>query len=463
MLRQKMLNQKLTLKRSELEAFIQENDVEKFEQELLVKREELEKSMDEISTDEEYDFLERELEEHEEKEKELVIKKELFENQKKKLEEEIEAIEKQLNSIQDPVEEDERKVKISEEFRGGKNMKFFRNLQNNELNTLIQQDDSKAFLSELRSVVREKRAITGGDLAIPTDFLGVLRANLETYSKTLKHVTVKKLNGDGKVLVAGNTPEAVWTEACAKINELTLGFSMVQLGAHKVAGYIPLCNSLLALADIDLADEVMHAIAQSIGLALDKAVLFGTGVNMPVGIFTRLKASTKPSWYGNKEEEFVNLVPTHFGEVGSSLTGDKFVEALVLGLSKAVAYGQNKKVWFMNSQTKAFLVSKTVKTNSLGAFVGVDAQMPVVGGEIVELDFVPNGLIIGGYGESYVLGERSGAKLTASEHAHFIEDNTIFKGVALYDGRPALAKSFVVVALSEIASEEDLTITFAGQ
>jgi len=75
--------------------------------------------------------------------------------------------------------------------------------------------------------------------------------------------------------------------------------------------------------------------------------------------------------------------------------------------------------------------------------------MPIIGGDVVELDFIPDNVIIGGYGSLYMLAEREGVTLAMSEHVQFIEDNTVFKGIARYDGRPVFGEAFVAINIDQ--------------
>ena len=87
--------------------------------------------------------------------------------------------------------------------------------------------------------------------------------------------------------------------------------------------------------------------------------------------------------------------------------------------------------------------------------------MPIIGGDIVLLDFIPDGDIIGGYGSLYLLAERAGTTLAQSEHVRFIEDQTVFKGTARYDGTPVFGEGFVGINIKNAAPTT--TMTFAGQ
>lgn len=86
--------------------------------------------------------------------------------------------------------------------------------------------------------------------------------------------------------------------------------------------------------------------------------------------------------------------------------------------------------------------------NAAGAIVtGINNVMPVIGGDIIDLSFVPDDVIIGGYGDCYLLAERAGMNLAQSEHARFVEDQTVFKATARYDGAPIIAEAFVAIGI----------------
>lgn len=64
----------------------------------------------------------------------------------------------------------------------------------------------------------------------------------------------------------------------------------------------------------------------------------------------------------------------------------------------------------MNSVTYNQMMSNATVIDATGAIVArVNGVMPVVGGDIVVLEFIPDGDIIGGFGDLYLLGERQGS------------------------------------------------------
>jgi HK97 family phage major capsid protein len=433
------------------------------EEALQTRSSELEAAISEANTDEEVAAVEEEITKLETDKSDFAEKKSKLEGEIADLEVELE----QLNS-KDPVntpkvnsdDEQERTQKLG----GGtmKRFKFFGGMQRNQAEELIKREEVQEFLTRTRGIMQEKRAVTGAELNFPEVMLELLRDNLHRYSKLISRVTLKPVSGKARQNIIGTVPEAIWTEMVGKLNELSFGFNQIEVDGYKVGGFIPVPNSTLEDSDLSLASEILDVLGQAIGLSVDKAILYGKGVKMPVGIVTRLAETAQPAYWGTKEKAWTNLSNSNLLLIDPAANTDVlFYKDLILKLGKAKAnYSNGEKFWAMNSNTKATLVAKALTINAAGAIVsGQNNTMPIVGGDIVELDFIPDDVIIGGYGSLYLLAERAGAQLAQSEHVQFIEDNTVFKGTARYDGRPVIGEGFVAINISQEDLETKPTAT----
>ena len=415
----------------------------------LEKRElDIEKAIEEALTEEEKKVVEEEIDKHEAEKAELDEQEKALSDEVTKLEQELtdlEAEQEEKPVVENEVPTEERKVVKTMETR-----EFFgMNIQ--ERDQFFARDDVKNYLGEIRSAIREKRTLTNVGITIPEVFLGVLRQNIENYSKLYKHVAVRQIGGEARLGVMGSIPEAVWTACCANINELNLSFYEVTLDCHKVSGYFAICNANLEDSDLDLARELLTAIGQAIGLALDKAILYGTGNGMPKGIVTRLAETSQPANYPPLARPWADLHTSNLLAINSSgMTAAQLFAAIVTDFGAAKGkYSRGEKVWVMNEKTYTTLMAQTVTVNAAGQIVsGVNGVMPVVGGVIEVLDFIPDNIIIAGYFDLYLLGERAGQKFAQSEHVRFLADQTVFKGTARYDGDVIIAEAFVVMGLN---------------
>lgn len=338
------------------------------------------------------------------------------------------------------------------------NRRGFFGLNIQQRDAFLAREDVKDFLQRVRTLGKEKRAVTGAELTIPTVVLDLIRENISKYSKLIGYVRLRSVPGKARQNIMGAIPEAVWTEACATLNELDLAFSQVEVDGYKVGGFIAICNATLEDSDLNLASEIMEAMGQAIGYALDKAIVYGTGTKMPLGFVTRLAQTAKPSdWNANgpawKDLHTSNII-TITGKTGVEL----YKEMIRASGKVKSTYARESKVWIMNETTKANLTAEGLSINATGAIVsGLNNTMPVVGGDIVTLDFMTDGDIAFGYQDLYLLVERAGAQISQSEHVRFVEDQTVFKGTARYDGMPVFGEAFGIMNINGKAPTTSVT------
>ena len=454
MLKVFVLRKKLDTAKKALEALrAKDADFEKRENELKqaieeaaeIEGEEAEEAQKAV--EEEAEKYDAEKKEHEDAKKSL--SDEIAEMEKDLAEAEAEQDTEPSEQPQPKAETEERKVTKMPVLRN----RFFGNMSAQERSAMFEQEDVKNYLANVRSCIREKRALNNAGLLIPEVFIGLIKENVMRYSKLYKHVNVQPISGNARQIVQGTIPEAIWTECCASLNELALTFNDVEVDCFKVAGYFKVCNAVLEDSDIDLASTLLDALSQAIGYSVDKAILYGRNAagtqKMPLGIVSRLAQTSEPASYPATARPWADLHTSNIIALSAGLTGAALFKQIVLASGAAKGdYSRGEKTWVMNEKTYTKLMAETVSVNANGQVVtGVAGTMPVVGGAIEVLNFVPDNTIIGGYFDLYLLGERAGAKFAESEHVFFVQDMTAFKGTARYDGQPVIAEAFVAIGL----------------
>ena len=409
--------------------------------------------------------IEASIEEAEAEEERAAVEEavESFEAEKKAHEDEKAGLERQITDLEKDLEKEEAEQDTTPAAEPPKqDERKEEKMETRSIENLVTREDVKAYLGEVRTAIKEKRALTNVGLTIPEVMLGLIRENIINYSKLYKHVNVRRVSGDGRQVIMGTIPEAVWTDCCANLNELSLGFSDVEVNCWKVGGYFAVCNATLEDSDVDLASELISAIGAGIGLALDKAILYGTGTRMPLGIVTRLVQTEAPAGYPATARPWADLHTSNVKSIAASVTGAKLFQTFVTDSGAAKGkYSRGGKVWCMNETTYTKLVSEAMAIDAGGAIVsGVNGAMPVIGGTIEVLDFIPDNVIVGGYFDLYLLAERSGQKFATSEHVRFLQDQTVMKGTARYDGKPSIAEGFVAIGIA--GTTPNATMSFAA-
>ena len=467
-----MLKKKIDMRKKSLDELLAKDE------EFATRESELAKALEEATNDEEVDAVEEATAKFEEEKK-------AHEDEKLKFGAEIDALETELKAeeeaqdvkpVETPAEEQpqaERKESIKMDKRN-----FFANMDEQTRSAIFEREDVKNWLNEYRTAMKQKRAITNVGLTIPEVMLGVLRQNVENYSKLLKHVNLRRVDGEGRMLVVGNVPEAIWTECCANLNELSLTFNDVSVACWKISGFYAVCVANYEDSDINLANEILTALGQAIGLGVDKAILYGgnsytvgtgdsavtiTNTNMPLGIVTRLAQTAQPSGYSATERAWEDLHTSNVQVISAANTaGIKLFQNIVTILGNVSSkYARNGLTWVMNQKTYTKLQVEAMSVNASGAIVsGMGNTMPILGGALEILDFVPDNIIITGYFENYLMAERAGAKFAESQHVRFLNDQIVFKGTARYDGKPVIAEAFAAIGINNTSVSAG-AVTFA--
>lgn len=426
--------------------------------EMETRESELAKAIEEATTDEETKTVEEEIDLFNSDKAKLDADKKAIEDEIAGLEGELKEEEEAQDTtpVETPVEQpkaEERKVNIAMNKRN-----VFADMDAQTRSAMFEREDVKAWVGEFRSAIAEKRALTNIGLTIPEVFLGYLRQNIENYSKLYKHVTVRRINGTGREVIQGSVSEAVWTECCAKINELSLSWSDIEFGCFKVSGFFKVCNATLEDSDIDLASELLTAIGQAIGYALDKAILYGRNTSahnkMPLGIVSRLAQTEQPDDYSVTARPWADLHTTNMVTLSAAQSKDVALFSALTLQSGAMDndYSRDSITWVMNRKTYTKILAESMAKNASGAIVSaLNNTMPVVGGSFELLNFVPDNVIIAGYFDMYTLAERAGQKFASSEHAFFLNDETCFRGTARFDGAPVISEAFMCFGLDGTA------------
>lgn len=444
-----MLRKKKENKQKELDELRNNNDFETREKELEAAVNEL----DENATEEEKETVENEVNQFEQEKRE-------FEEKEKNLEQEIKDIEEEIKAEEEkqpkPVS-DNSSTKNKNERRAGNLMETrdnFFGLNMEQRTVLFQNEEVKSFMSNLRSLFgKEKRSTKNTELTIPVNFLPMIKQIIEENSKLLKYTNLSSITGTGRIIIMGTYPEGIWTEQCASLNELDLGFNDVEVDGFKVGGFFKICNAILEDNDVNLAGEFINALGIAIGKAIDKAIVYGTGIKMPLGFVTRLAQETKPDNYSLTGREWKDLHTSNIITI-TGKTGIELFKELVRARKVIVNdYSSENLVWVMNEKTHLDLLVEAMSTNVSGAIVSAMTgnTMPVAGGGIEELNFMADGDIAFGYMKNYKTVERKGVQIAQSDQVLFLDDQTAFKGTGRYDGKPVIDEAFGILNISGTA------------
>lgn len=476
-LRQVLLSYKIGEKKTHIESLRgKQKDFGARKAELNKREAELEAAINEQSPDADAETkaaVEKAVEEFTEEAEKL--EKEIQENadEIEKIEAEIAQMQKELDALSEtpadpaesPAEPENRESNKRSNERSFAKMKVraFDKMNLQERAALVQRDEVKTFISRARDIIT--RGVQNVEITIPQIIMPMIREEVERESKMIKYVNHMIVPGEGRVPIMGMIPEAIWTEQCAMLNELDLSMYLATFSAYKVGAFYGVCRYIVEDSDENILDLLMYALAVGIAKAVDKAILFGTGRNMPLGIATRLLQTQDPGTGDSYSLGWDNLSAKNVSTITAANSTDKKLIQAIANQFAAVnsKTGKDKKFFAMNDATHMKLMTETITYTASGALVSaVQNQMPVIGGDIVIIDDIPNDIIIGGYGVNYALPERGSMSFATSEHVRWIEEQILVKATARYDGKPTNPAAFFMVGLNGVVpATAAASVTFA--
>lgn len=420
-LKQLKLQKQLSFRKSSLA------DLTNRDEELKKRSEELEVALEEAENDEDLKVVEEEADKHE-------ADLEKHEEEKKKLEEEISGIEAELEELDEKAPEGRSaaappvQTRKKSTIEVNDNMKINKQETRSQMLDRLNQPEVREFYGKVRDMVVNKRALGDAELIIPETVLDRIQLMVGDYSNLINEVEVIDLTGTGRVIVDGAVPEAIWTEMCDPVQELATAFDAVEVDGYKVGGFIPVCNAVLEDSMINLAMYVEDRLARAIGKALDKAILTGTGAagKQPEGIIPAVTASSVASDF---------TLGDFLSNLGAIDTGEGEVGEIIAVMKRSTYYSQFMPQTVVNTADGRQVVQGVSNPNLAGLRVVFSQYM------------AENEVLLGDF-KQYLLARRGAVSISSSTDVRFIQDETVFKGTARYDGKPVKAEAFQLVTLA---------------
>ena len=279
------------------------------------------------------------------------------------------------------------------------------------------------------------RAVTGGELVIPEVVVNRIMDILGDYSTLYPIVDRIQVKGTARVLIDTDTTPATWVEQNAALPVGDVGtIASIDFDGFKVGKVTFVDNFMLQDSVINLDDYVSKKIARAIALALDIAILSGTGVagKQPEGILPAIPVGNQVTVAeaGAKMSDYVK-------PIGLIDTGLDSVGEITAVMKRATYY--------------AYLLELSINVNAAGDMVGKLPNLTrpdILGIPVVFNNAMPADQILYGDFKQYTLVERENISVDSSEHIRFVEDQMAFRGKGRFDGKPTKEESFALVTIT---------------
>lgn len=304
--------------------------------------------------------------------------------------------------------------------------------------------DEQSYYNE----VIANKGFAGTETLVPATVFERVFEYLRVNHALLNHIQFVNTTGVTQwVVKKGYVQSAWWGKLCEEIKELLDdGFEVIATNLYKLSAYVPICNAMLDLGPIWLDRYVREILAESMAIALEEAIVNGTGKDQPIGMMKDLKAAVTNGVYSDKTATpLTDLTPTSLGkEVMAPLTNDGR-----RAVGNALMIVNPLDYWEKIFPATTFLTQN-------GAYVSGVLPIPAT---VIQSLAVPKGKMVAGIASDYFMGVGSTQKMESSKEYRFLEDETVYLSKQYANGRPKDNDSFLVFDISALKAGDKGTTT----
>lgn len=284
-----------------------------------------------------------------------------------------------------------------------------------DLRTLLLEDEpTRDFYLSLEHSLRANH-ILGGQIEVPEQAMTRIKEIVKETSALYDEVLKVPVGTDGRIVI--DTGEFMFTWGA--LSEVDVQPQRLEVEDLTLGGYIKVCKSALEDTTINTYEYIEAMLAETLARALDHGMINGAGdyetVLEPVGVLK-------------------NLAPTN------EVTSDFTIKDLLSKVS-LITQGDKKDI----GEVIAVMKRSTYYTEVLPQ-VTTNQETPNINGVRVKFTGAvgDNTILLGDFSQ-YLLTERAEGKITRSDDKYFTDDQSVFKLVSRYDGKPLNMNAFVKV------------------
>jgi len=302
-----------------------------------------------------------------------------------------------------------------------------------------ERDEVKGFYDKFKNL----RAVGGEGLTIPQVVVNRIMDIMGDYTTLYPLVNKIRANGTTRILVDTDTSAATWVEMTDSVPVGDVGaIAKIDFDGFLIGKATFVSNAMVQDSIINLDDYVTKKIARAIALGLDGAILKGLGSasKQPEGILFKLSAMHKTEADISK---LVNVVK----KLTLIDTGEDSIGEIVAVMKRATYYNR-----FVE-----FSINVDASGNTVGKLPNL-TNPDICGIRVVFSNHMDEDTVLFGDFNKYTLVERETITIDNSEHVKFIENQTAFRGLGRFDGKPTKSDAFVAVNV-DAGALQDLTVT----
>ncbi len=270
----------------------------------------------------------------------------------------------------------------------------------------------------------EQRTVLSANAPIPTMTMNKVVEKLEQTNSLFNKISVSYIEGNVSFSVADAKNDASFKAEGTDGTPADDTTITVSLTGHELIKLVELSAKVEAMSIDAFETYIVDEIGRKMSIAIINAILNGTGTNEPTGllkagIITNSGTFTKA---GMKYKDLMTMLaklPTMYHTNATVIMPRKLFFEEVLG---------------METTTGEPVVVQNPQSPMLFNIVGYPVEIN---------DYMPADTIIFGDLSYYKLNFAKTPEISSDKSAGFKSGKTIYRGLAIVDGKPALAEAFV--------------------
>lgn len=277
----------------------------------------------------------------------------------------------------------------------------------------------------------EKRALTtaadSAGAAVPTRTLNMILDKMRQTSALFPRVNVSYVPGNLSVVVANAKNAAAWKAEGSDGTPADDTVVNINLAGYELIKLVEMSAAATAMTIDAFEAYIASEVGRQMAIAIENAILNGAGSGEPTGILTGI------TWDTTNSHAFT-----------TALTYDDLVD----GLALLPTMYHNNAAFVMNRKTLFGGVRK-IKTDDKMPIFAYNPQdkaaMTILGYPVILDDYMPDDTILLGDFSYYYMNFAQAPTIDVSREAGFKSGKVIYRGLAVADGKPALAEAFVKI------------------
>lgn len=354
------------------------------------------------------------------------------------------AIDTELRSLETEKTEIEKRALLAQQINTGavtgniitKPQVEERGVQHMDRETLLASAEYRtAFLKNLQGKALtdvEQRALTtasgSAGAAVPTQTLNQIIDKLRQTAALFNFITVSFVPGNLSMVVANAKNASAWKAEGTDGTPADDTVVNVTLGGYELIKLVEISAAASSMT-IDAFETYISAeIGRQMAIAVENAIVNGTGTGQPTGVLTGI------TWNAGNSTDYTAV--------------NDLYDTLMDGLALLPTMYHNNAAFVMNRKTLFGGIRKVKATDGqpIFAYNPQDrAAATILGYPVVLDDYVPDDTIILGDFSYYYMNFSQAPSIETSREAGFKSGKTVYRGLAVADGKPALAEAFVKI------------------